>query len=153
VEENLWREMTKSEVIQRILVLGLVTKLIFYLSLQGQEASPTAGGIIELQGRIVTLPNGATNLALKTETGEVYRLKRTEMSEAFFLDTNLHSKVLVLKGRVEGKDFEVTGNVHSIKDGKLHEIYYYCDICAITTSLPGICLCCREPVELRETPK
>jgi hypothetical protein len=38
----------------------------------------------------------------------------------------------------------------SWKDGKLHDLYYYCDVCAITSNKPGACECCQEPVEFRE---
>ena len=90
----------------------------------------------------------------KTESGAFYSLVRTPLSEALLTDTNLHSKILVLKGRAFPKSqlFEVTGNLHSLRDGKLNELYYYCDICSIKGSVPGPCLCCREPVHLVEEP-
>ena len=82
------------------------------------------------------------------------------MSLALFVDTNLQSKSLLLKGRVQAgtqragtQRFEVTGNLRSIRDGKIHELYYYCDICAIKGSDPGPCMCCREPVYLVEEPR
>ena len=74
------------------------------------------------------------------------------MSEALFLDTNLWSKVLLLTGKPHDKSFEVTGNLHSIKNGKVQELFYYCDVCSISTSRPGLCACCREPVVLTEKP-
>ncbi len=77
------------------------------------------------------------------------------MSTALFVDTNLDSKLLLLKGRIpKGTHrFEVTGNLRSIRGGKIHELYYYCDICAIKSSDPSICMCCREPVYLVEEPR
>jgi hypothetical protein len=39
-----------------------------------------------------------------------------------------------------------------MRDGKVHELYYYCDICAIKGIDPGPCMCCREPVHLIEEP-
>ncbi|HEY0457445.1 MAG TPA: hypothetical protein VGE41_13825, partial [Verrucomicrobiae bacterium] len=63
-----------------------------------------------------------------------------------------YSKTLILKGRAapRTRSFEVTGNLHSLKDGKRFELFYYCDVCSITTSIPGACMCCREPVKLVE---
>ena len=94
-------------------------------------------------------------MTFQTEAGAVYTLVSNGMSMALFVDTNLQSKLLLLKGRVQpgSRRFEVTGNLHSLRDGKVHELYYYCDICAIKGSEPGPCLCCREPVHLIEEPR
>jgi hypothetical protein len=110
--------------------------------------------VVTLQGGVIPVPGAGTNLNFKTETGATYRLLRTPYSEALFLDTNLHTKILLLKGKIlrDKKAFEVTGNLHSIKDGKVQDLYYYCDICSIASSIPGLCQCCREPVRLVEEP-
>lgn len=106
---------------------------------------------IDLTGHILPLPGTTNFLNFKTESGAFYKMLRTPMSEALFADTNLLSKVLVLKGRVSDSNaFEVTGNLHSLKNGQLNELYYYCDVCSIKTSVPGLCLCCRDPVRLVE---
>jgi hypothetical protein len=105
-----------------------------------------------LKGKVVLLPGPGTNLVFKTDQA-AYKLLRTPLSEALFVDTNLHTKVLLLKGKAApNKDFEITGNLRSIKDGKTNELFYYCDICSIASSAPGLCQCCREPVLLREEP-
>jgi len=90
----------------------------------------------------------------KTDSGLCYSLLRGPGAEALLLDTNLHTKVLLLKGRIfpQTQILEVTGRLHSLSGGKTNELYYYCDICAIDTSFPGPCLCCREPVHLIEQP-
>ena len=89
----------------------------------------------------------------KTESGTVYTLISNRMSSALFIDTNLQAKTLLLKGRVlPERRFEVTGNVRSFAEGKIHEMYYYCDICVIKGIDPGPCMCCREPVVLMEEP-
>jgi hypothetical protein len=108
----------------------------------------------ELTGRIVPVPGNTNQLSFKTQSGDIYQLIKTPQAEALFADTNLYSKVLVLKGNVAepSHTFAVTGNFHSLKNGKLHDLYYYCDVCSIKTSIPGLCLCCREPVRLVEEP-
>ena len=90
----------------------------------------------------------------KSEAGDFYSLLRAPTSEALLTDTNLHTRTLLVKGKVFPKThiLEVVGNLHSVKDGKLNELYYYCDICSIKTSVPGPCMCCREPVHLVEEP-
>jgi hypothetical protein len=50
----------------------------------------------------------------------------------------------------EGNQLE-TIKVQSVKDGKLYDIYYFCDICSIRAYTPGLCPCCRNELEFRET--
>jgi hypothetical protein len=103
--------------------------------------------VIEIVGKIV--PN--TSLQFKTDACTVYDLIRNNHSTALFLDTNLHSRILQLKGREQpGGKFEISGNLHSVKDGKVYELFYYCSICVIETSVSGPCLCCREEMVLTE---
>jgi rubrerythrin len=42
--------------------------------------------------------------------------------------------------------------VQSIREGKLYDIYYFCEICNIREYAPGLCPCCRNELEFRETP-
>jgi hypothetical protein len=122
---------------------------------------------VELEGRVVCLseemkrgygvnvPDKHTHdYGFKSSSGEYFSLVRTLSSEAMLTDTHLHSKLLIVKGRVFPNShlLEVTGNLHEKRDGKLYEIFYYCDICAIKSSVPGPCMCCREPVYLKEEP-
>jgi len=120
---------------------------------------------VEVRGRIVCLSEEmrqsyganvpekhAHDYGLKANDGKYYSLVRTASSEALLTDTNLLSRTLILKGRVFPKTqlLEVVGNVHTVRDGKVYELFYYCDICAIKSSIPGPCMCCREPVHLVE---
>ena len=134
---------------------ALATVLAFLLSatVSLQAADAETNKVVELQGRVLPV-RGSTNLQFRTESG-TYKLRHTRECHALFADTNLYSRVLLLKGRVRVKEkaFEVTGNLHSIRNGKVHELYYYCDICAVASSAPGPCVCCREPVVLTEKEK
>ncbi len=91
---------------------------------------------------------------LKTEDGDYYTLLRTSLAEALFVDKRLHEKELIITGRVFPKTrlLEVI-RFSSIRDGIVHEIYYYCDTCYIRTVAPGNCDCCQAPVVLIEKPK
>ena len=90
---------------------------------------------------------------VKTEDGEYYTLLRTSLAEALFVDERLHEKDLIINGRVFPKTqlLEIT-RFASIKDGVIHELYYYCDTCYIRTVAPGNCDCCQAPVVLIERP-
>lgn len=88
----------------------------------------------------------------KTAEGRLAPLTRTKNSEALFVDARLRAKELVLKGQLrEDGGFEAIV-FQSVKDGERHSLFYWCDICTIRTITPGECVCCREPVELREVP-
>ena len=121
-----------------------------------QSASATnstvESGVIILRGKVIRSSVGTNVVSFQTEKGEVYPLVRNQKSEALFVETNLVGKMLVVKGRLQPvmRALEITANLHSWRDGKQREIYYYCDICAIKTSEPGLCMCCREPMKLVE---
>jgi hypothetical protein len=122
---------------------------------QSHSSTSATNGIVVLQGRVAPAAGSSTNLLFKTGGGAIYKLTRSPAAEALFLDTNLYSKMLLLKGKVlpEKKTFEVMGNLHSLKNGKAQKLYYYCDVCAISSTTPGLCQCCRDPVKLVEEPE
>ena len=90
---------------------------------------------------------------IKTEAGKYYTLLRTSLAEALFVDERLHEKDLIVNGRVfpNTQLLEVI-RFASIKDGVVHELYYYCDTCYIRAVAPGNCDCCQAPVVLIEKP-
>ena len=121
---------------------------------------------VELRGKIVCLAEEMHThykvelfgkhehlYGVKTGDSEYYTLLRTSLAEALFVDERLHEKDLVIKGRVFPKTqlLEVT-RFSSIKEGVIHELYYYCDICYIRAVAPGDCDCCQAPVVLIEKP-
>jgi hypothetical protein len=137
-------------------------KVLLLCALLWSSAS-TVFAAEELRGRVVCLaennesPKASGNhehvLSFKTIDGKVYKLTKTRFSEALFADKRLHEKELLLKGNVSSdmKSFDAL-TIRSIKNGVLHDLYYYCEICAIESVSPDICGCCRLPVELVEKP-
>ncbi|MDE0685934.1 MAG: hypothetical protein OXI63_23655 [Candidatus Poribacteria bacterium] len=140
--------------------------LIFLISGATPPAEEQKAQEVELHGNIVCLAeemhthykvelfgNHEHLYGVKTEEGEYYTLLRTSLAEALFVDERLPEKDLVIKGRVFPKTqlLEVT-RFYSIRDGVLHDLYYYCDTCYIRTVAPGNCDCCQAPVVLIERP-
>ena len=121
------------------------------ISMHAADAPSGTNTLVELKGRVVPVP-GSTNLQFRVESGPAYKLLPSRDAKAIFADTNLHTKVLIAKGHLHPEDaaFEVIGKLHEVRNDKVYELYYYCDICSIETSFPGPCLCCREDVVLRE---
>jgi hypothetical protein len=124
------------------------------------NATPTHAAE-ELRGRIVCVAenneqpkaNHEHVLGFKAADGKAYKLTKTRFSEALFVDKRLHEKELLLKGNLsdDAKSFDAL-TIRSIKNGVVHDLYYYCEICAIESVSPDICGCCRMPVELVEKP-
>ena|SRR5581483_2731319 len=90
-------------------------------------------------------------MALVADDGKVYPLIKDPGSRMFFQDKTLLNRPMRLTGRLlpETRLLQVV-NVHSIKEGKLYEVYYWCDICTIKGYEKVICECCGGPMELRE---
>lgn len=121
---------------------------------------------VELRGRLICIPEEMhrlyqTELAaghehirgLKTTNGLIYTLVRVRAAEALFADPALAGKDLLIKGRVfpGTQVFEPT-RLQSVKSGKIYDLYYWCSTCSIRAIEPGECMCCRGPMELKETP-
>jgi hypothetical protein len=93
-------------------------------------------------------------LALVTDDGKTYPLIKDGTSRMFFSDPKLLNRPI----RVGGRLFQDTHllqvlEVNSIVKGKLHEVYYWCEICSIRRNEKlKQCECCGGPMELMEVP-
>jgi hypothetical protein len=101
----------------------------------------------------VKLDKDANLLALQGDDGHIYPLDKDPGSRMFFKDKQLLNRPMRLTGRLvaDGKMLQVL-QVRSVVDGKLHEPYYWCDICKIKRFEPNNCDCCGAPLEFREEP-
>lgn len=82
-----------------------------------------------------------------------FTLLRTPRSEALFTDGRFRERELRLTGRLFPETAIVElGRFQAYRDGVLHDVYYWCGICSIRGVDPGPCMCCQDPVELREAP-
>lgn len=92
-------------------------------------------------------------LALETEDGRLLTILPTTSSRIFYLDPQMQRRPVRVTARVyEQSDGLQVIDVHTLKDGKLFEVYYWCGICSIKSYARRPCECCQEPVELREEP-
>jgi hypothetical protein len=71
---------------------------------------------------------------------------------AMFSDPRVRQQELQITGRLNPTGQVEVTKVRSVKEGRLYDIYYFCDVCNITAYAPGPCACCRREYELRETP-
>lgn len=92
------------------------------------------------------------SLGLKAAGGKIYPLKKHENVDALFMEKRLRTREFRLtlrKDETSSPWFELV-NSQLIRDGKVYDFHYFCDVCNITTHAPGICLCCRQETEYRE---
>jgi hypothetical protein len=93
----------------------------------------------------------ATWLALVTPDGRTYPLIKDSGSRMFFKDKRLLGRPMRLTGKLfGGTNLLQVVNVHSLRDGVLHDVYYWCEVCTIRAYEDKICECCGAPMELRE---
>ena len=92
-------------------------------------------------------------LVLQTDDGKLYPLLKDNGSRMFFKDAKLLNRPMRLTARkIPNSEFLQVISVKSVVKGKLHEIYYWCDICTIKRYEAGICDCCGAPMDFREEP-
>ena len=136
------------------------------LLIQGQTGQPK---LETLRGQVIPLAELLSKekveldkdaepfwLALQTEDGKIYPLVKDVGSRMFYQDKTVLHRPMQVQGRIVGKTgmLQLT-EVLSLKDGKPHEIYYWCDVCAIRRNVldkGGVCECCGGKMELREVP-
>ena len=129
------------------------------------KATPDAPSV-SLRGRVVCLTEELRDRyqitpecdarghvhSLKLADGKLHPFLPTDSAAAVWMDERYRTRDL----QVSARRFPQTSYIEVIKfqswsGGKLHDLYYFCDICNITVYKPGPCDCCQEPVEFRET--
>jgi hypothetical protein len=91
--------------------------------------------------------------AVRTAAGETYPLLPVDAAAAVWMDERYRQRELNVVARIfpQGPHLEVI-KYQSFKDGQLHDLDYFCDVCKISTHKPGPCECCQDPVVFRERP-
>jgi hypothetical protein len=132
---------------------------------QDKHATADEARDASLRGRVVCLTEELDKLynvlpecdkrghvySLKTSDGKLHPFLPTDTSAAVWMDERYRQRDLQIAVRLFPQtSFIEVIKFQSWKDGKLHDLYYYCDVCAITSNKPGACECCQEPVEFRE---
>ena len=102
-----------------------------------------------LRGRLAPPVDGEP-LRLVTAEGESVELALIESLELTMRDPQLAERLWEVRGqRLDDGRYGVD-KIFTVKDGELHRVTYYCEICHITTHEPGRCMCCQADTDLRE---
>ena len=142
----------------------LFIALAFYHVWPGlaEQKAPALGANLVVTGHLVCLDGSLREtacapapgtLGLKVDGGKIYPLRKHENVDALFVERKLQTRDFKLTLRKESEPspwFELV-KAQLIRGGKVYDFYYFCDVCNITTHAPGICLCCRQPTDYRES--
>jgi hypothetical protein len=104
-------------------------------------------------GSLFGCPETSNRFGLAGKDGKQYKFSPADTMTPLFTDTRVRQRELQIVARQHpGNQLEII-KVQSVKEGKLYDIFYYCDVCSITAYVPGLCPCCRNDLEFRETPQ
>ncbi len=126
--------------LRRFLAVGILllagSALAASTAIRGTLVPPVADEPLRLQ-----LPGGAT-----------VELELDEGLELTMRDPQLAERLWAVRGQRQDDGRVVVEKIFTVKDGVLHRVTYYCEICHITTHEPGACMCCQGETDLRELP-
>lgn len=107
---------------------------------------------ISLRGQLEP-PKDDQPLRLRTESGQSVELVLDETGlEKVLRDPQLATRDWEMRGSATEDGRFAVERIFTVKDGQLHRVTYYCEICHITTHEPGPCMCCQGVTDLREIP-
>jgi hypothetical protein len=124
-----------------------------------------ASALVVIRGRAVCLDeaggqtdalfgcdNRTRRFGVLDKNAKLYRFDPADSSTAVFTDERVRARDLQITARLNStKQLELI-KVQSVREGKLYDIYYFCEICNIRAYAPGPCPCCQNELEFRETP-
>jgi hypothetical protein len=129
----------------RLLLPCVVIATLLVSALPGAEASST------LRGKLRQPAGGSPYI--ETPAGQRVQLSGDEPTIKVLNDERLRDADVEVAGRTVSPDRFQINHIHipSIffyKDGKRLQVSYWCDVCYIRTSSPGICWCCQKQTDL-----
>src|SRR5262245_38356375 len=95
--------------------------------------------------------NASSRFGFTTKEGKLYKFMSSDPMKPIFTDARVRERELQITAKLRSGDQLEIIKVQSIREGKIFDIYYYCEICSITSYTPGLCPCCRGELEFRET--
>lgn len=146
---------------KRLAIIAILAGCLSPLALGQSGPAKDAPKIDFFKGKVVPLAEAlgakvdddANWMVLAGDDGKIYPLVKDNGSRLFYKDKRLLRRPMRLTARLTpGSTLLQVVQTHSYHKGQLHEVYYWCDICTIRGFQPGICDCCGDPMELRETP-
>jgi hypothetical protein len=92
------------------------------------------------------------HFGFESKSGKLYKFGPADPMTPIFTDNRVRQRELQISGRLHSGDQLEIIKVQSVKEGKLYDVFYFCEVCNIKAYVPGLCPCCRAEMEFRETP-
>jgi hypothetical protein len=89
--------------------------------------------------------------ALRSADGALRWFRNDDPLAPVFDDVRIRGQEIVARVRPHADGSGELIKVYSAKHGKRHDVRYFCEICNVTSFVPGLCPCCRAEMDLRET--
>lgn len=94
----------------------------------------------------------AVKYELLANDGRTIPILSDDLLATIFTEARVRKMELQLSGLLHSdKQLELV-KIQALRDGKLFDIFYYCEVCKITAYGPGPCPCCYAPLEFIEKP-
>ena len=126
------------------------------LTATGVEAASEDAPLIILRGRVKclgpTCDTASGGFELTASTGQHYTFLEGDELALIFKDPRVRSRELQISAKLHSKDRLEIIKVKSVVSGRLHDLYYFCEVCNITAYAPGPCPCCRNELQFFEKP-
>jgi hypothetical protein len=146
----------------RLLTFSL-SLLVLISGLQGFASSADETPLIISRGRAVCLDEAGRpadqlfecntrRYGFVDKDRKLYAFIKGDTASEVFNDSRVRRLELQISARLHSGDRLELIKFQSIREGKLYDLYYFCEICNIRAYAPGLCPCCRDELELRETP-
>ena len=90
--------------------------------------------------------------ALQSPTGKLTLFTPEDPRAEIFKDSRVWSREFEIFGRKRAENVIEIIHLHGIESEQLIRLYYRCDVCNIDAFAPGLCWCCQEEFEFRESP-
>ncbi len=151
------------------LIISLLFGLTAWLPTSGpvsaRQAETARTSLMVMRGHIVCFDDGGKRLdtllgcngpnvryALADGKGELHHFSSTDASAAIFSDVRVRQRELQVTAQTTATHQLEIVRVQSLREGRLYDLYYFCELCNIRAYAPGLCPCCRNEMEFRETP-
>jgi rubrerythrin len=121
--------------------------------------------LVVIKGRVVCLDESGnqrdalfgcdertSRFGIVDKDAKLHSFDPADTSTAVFTDARVRTRELQVTARLNAKKLLEIIKVQSIREGKLYDIYYFCEICNIRAYTPGPCPCCQKELEFKETP-
>lgn len=150
---------------RRLLLSTLISAIVLSAPLKAGYARDSDPPLVVVRGRAVCLDSSgrpsdslfacdetSRAFGLATKDGKLYKFLPGDAMTAMFTDMRVRQRELQVTARLQPSDRLEIIKVQSVKEGKLYDIFYFCEVCNIRAYAPGLCPCCRNELEFRETP-